>query len=292
MQKNHDSKNFIDEDFDNVLGYADLHGITVNQIRNNRLKQYYKSKIDLYVKDKIVIDLGSGSGILSYMAILGGAKKVIAIEKDKFVSGFLKHSIKKLGWDNQIVVVNKDFVHDDISPYLEEADVCVGEFITSSFTSNIFPCVLKKIKENFPSLKIIPEQISYQTNIVENKFLTKFIEWGYDDNLNSVFDKIFLELSVLEPVKIRNISFEHHRVFDSKCAITYNFETNSIVSNNIVLPKDKTNKWLEIYWNFNNEIYDDYWQKEYIPLHIKFFDGVDQISLTPQHHFHKIQKVG
>lgn len=292
MQKNYDLKNFINGNLRNVLGPPDLHGITVNQIRNNSLKQYYKNKINLNVKDNVVVDLGSGSGILSYMAMLGGAKKVIAIEKDKLVSGFLKQAIKKLGWDNQIIVVNKDFLHDDISLYLAEADVCIGEFITSSFTKNIFPGMLKKIKENFPSLKILPEQISYQVNIIENEFLTKFIEWGYNDSLNTVFDEIFLELTVQEPVKIKNMSFEQHSIFDSICAITYNFDTNSIISNCIALPENKTNKWLEIYWHFDNEIYDDYWQKEYIPLHLKFFSDVNQINLVPHHDFHKIQKVG
>jgi len=285
------SKNFIKNDFDHVTIQPDLHGITVNQIRNNRLKQYYKNKIDQHVKDKIVIDLGSGSGILSYMAILGGAKKVIAIEKDKFVSGFLKHSIKKLGWDNKIVVVNKDFLHDDISQYLNEADVCIGEFITSSFTNNIFPIILKRIKENFPKLKIIPEQISYQVNIIENKFLREYSKWGYTDELNLIFDQIYLELTVIEPVKIRNVSYDDHCVFDSYSAIEYNFETNSVANNNISLPKIKTNKWLEIYWHLNMEIYDDYWQKEYIPLYLKFFNNVDEIQLVPQHYVHKIQKV-
>jgi histone-arginine methyltransferase CARM1 len=57
-------------------------------------------------KDKIVMDVGSGSGLLAFFAIQAGAKKVYAIE-----AGCMHEVIRMLaeanGWGDKIVVVNK-----------------------------------------------------------------------------------------------------------------------------------------------------------------------------------------
>jgi len=60
-----------------------LVGSISNKLEIVRKKKYYRDQINLSVNNKVVIDLGAGSGILSFMCILAGAKKVFAIEKIK-----------------------------------------------------------------------------------------------------------------------------------------------------------------------------------------------------------------
>jgi len=55
------------------------------------------------IKNKVIADLGAGTGILGYGALLLGAKKVYLIEKDKEVIKIAKENIK-----DKINFVNKD----------------------------------------------------------------------------------------------------------------------------------------------------------------------------------------
>ena len=56
------------------------------------------------IKGKIVVDLGAGTGILGYGALLLGAKRVYFIEKDKDVIGVAKKNVKS----KKAVFVNTD----------------------------------------------------------------------------------------------------------------------------------------------------------------------------------------
>jgi len=275
-----------------TVGYLDndLHGIAVTQIRKNKVKEYYQHNIKLHCKNKIVVDLGAGSGILSFLAVQAGAIKVFAIEKDQLICHMLKQSIKKLGWEDKIVVVYADFVHDDISEYLAAAEVCVSEIINISFTNNIFPYTIQTIKQRFSHLKIIPDRFNYHIDVIENEFLDKIINWGYSDDLNSVFDQIFLEFTILKPIKLLQTNVDKETVISSNFAVKYNFIKNTIELNAIMLPVDKKNKWFKIYWTLDNKIYNDHWQTEYIPLTINYFNNIDSITLEPSSYVHKIKK--
>jgi len=267
-----------------------LVGSISNKLEIVRKKKYYRDQINLSVNNKVVIDLGAGSGILSFMCILAGAKKVFAIEKNKIVCMMLKKSINTLGWQDKIVVLNKDFIFDDISEYLESAEVCVSEIINNSFTNNIAPYMLHNIKEKYQHLKIVPEIFNYQVKVIENTYLSDYINWGYDPNLNKLFDDIYLDFTIYRPLKLFESYPEHkHKTITTTNAIEYNFKSNTVTDNIVHLPKDKTNKWLEINWHFDGQIYSDYWQREFIPLSINRFEKVNSISLIPHDYVHKIK---
>merc|ERR1719265_283004 len=78
-------------------------------------------------KDKVVMDVGSGSGLLAFFAIQAGAKKVYAIE-----AGCMHEVIGMLaranGWGDKVVVVNK-VLQDMTEAYcpLNSVDTIVAE---------------------------------------------------------------------------------------------------------------------------------------------------------------------
>jgi len=57
-------------------------------------------------KDKIVMDVGSGSGLLAFFAIQAGAKKVYAVEASN-MHEVITELAKANGWGDKVVVVNK-----------------------------------------------------------------------------------------------------------------------------------------------------------------------------------------
>lgn len=78
-------------------------------------------------KDKVIMDVGSGSGLLAFFAIQAGAKKVYAVE-----AGCMHEVIGMLaranGWGDKVVVINKvlqDMTEDDCP--LNSVDTMVAE---------------------------------------------------------------------------------------------------------------------------------------------------------------------
>ena len=67
-------------------------------------------------KNKVVLDVGSGLGILSFLAAQHGAKKVYAIEAAEKISELCKKAVKLNGFEEKIVVIKG------------RASICLGHF--------------------------------------------------------------------------------------------------------------------------------------------------------------------
>ena len=91
---------------------------------NNDGSEIVKNRIE-NVKDKTVIDLGAGSGILCYLAVKYGAKKVYALER----KGRLIHRMKEILGDSV------EYIHADLLEvnHLPECDIYLHEWLTSEF---------------------------------------------------------------------------------------------------------------------------------------------------------------
>lgn len=108
-------------------------GIFMPMINDTGRNIFYKSAIESTVKDKVVVDIGAGTGFLSILAAKAGAKKVIAVEKDTSRFQFCKSIIDRLNLQNQIELICDDFLNLDIP-----ADIYVSETISNQiFSENI-----------------------------------------------------------------------------------------------------------------------------------------------------------
>jgi len=65
------------------------------------------------VKDKVIADLGAGTGVLGIGALLLGAKKVYFVEKDKDAVAVLKENLQNVKGSYEILETDvKDFTHN------------------------------------------------------------------------------------------------------------------------------------------------------------------------------------
>ena len=101
-------------------------GVFMPMLNDTGRNQFYKQALDLSAQDKIVCDIGAGTGLLSVLALQAGAKHVIAVEKNADRFEYLNQNLRKLGLENLIETRQIDFLDSDI-----QADVYVSETINT-----------------------------------------------------------------------------------------------------------------------------------------------------------------
>ncbi|MFN6486361.1 MULTISPECIES: non-ribosomal peptide synthetase [unclassified Nostoc] len=105
--------------YDELLYYA--------MTNDHRRNDSYKVAINQLVKDKIVVEIGTGKdAILSRFCVEGGAKKIYAIERDPETCRKAIACIEELGLADKITIIHGDATKVELP---ELADVCVSEIV-------------------------------------------------------------------------------------------------------------------------------------------------------------------
>ncbi|OLT58220.1 non-ribosomal peptide synthetase [Moorena bouillonii] len=105
--------------YDELLYYA--------MTNDHRRNQSYQVAINQLVKDRVVVEIGTGKdAILARFCAQAGAKKIYAIERDQQTSELAKASVDKLGLSAQIEIIHGDATTVNLP---ELADVCVSEIV-------------------------------------------------------------------------------------------------------------------------------------------------------------------
>lgn len=89
------------------------------------MRSYLQAVLKAVKPGDVVLDIGSGTGILAYFACMAGARRVYAIEQDPLV-GLAETISRHNGFDDRIVFVNDWSDHVELP---ELADVLLTETI-------------------------------------------------------------------------------------------------------------------------------------------------------------------
>ena len=113
----------------NILNRSYNNGVHLSMISDRvRVNSYIdaieKNKIDF--KDKVVADIGAGSGILSILAIKYGAKKVYAIEGNYNTIPLLKEMLSENGVYDKVKIINEISTNVKLP---EKVDIIIHELI-------------------------------------------------------------------------------------------------------------------------------------------------------------------
>ncbi len=182
----------------------------------------YEDWISKNVKDKVVIDLGAGSGILCYLAVKYGAKKVYALER----RGELIDRMKGILGDNV------EYIHADLlETELPECDIYLHEWLTSEFWNE-----KRFLRDRFYQEGDKELEVGQILDLVE--YATK----------NNFIDKLYpnmVELSDINGESITewaDIELESHSKYSKKFLEDYhsNLKLNSIYRNKVM---NKEIKW-------------------------------------------------
>jgi len=148
-------------------------GVFMPMINDTGRNIFYKAAIESAVKDKVVCDIGTGTGFLSVLAAKAGAKKVYAVEMDPGRAEFARNVIAKVGLGDVIEVINDNFLNTDIS-----ADIYVSETIgTQIFNENIIAIANHAIRNGGV---FIPSQFEIVARVYKNHPIFPMVQSNSD----------------------------------------------------------------------------------------------------------------
>ncbi len=122
--------------------YDDLlyHAMTNDERRN----ESYKRAIRRHVKDKIVLEVGTGKdAILARFCVEAGARKIYAVELLRETYDKAAGTIRRLGLEEKIILVHGDATRVELP---EKADVCLSELVGSIGGSEGAAVILNNVR--------------------------------------------------------------------------------------------------------------------------------------------------
>lgn len=168
----------------------------------------YKKAIEANVnKTDVVLDMGCGTGILSFFAAKKGCKKVYAIDNSKIIEA-ARETAKLNGLDKKITFIKEDVLKLKIKG---EIDVLIHEQIGSFIWNEGFVSKVVYIRDNFLKKegKIIPDKVdlylvptTYKSDLMKSKDF--WLKKRYEIDFSNLWPRVLKQKSKesRNPVKI------------------------------------------------------------------------------------------
>jgi hypothetical protein len=132
-----------------------------------------------HVKDKVVVDVGFGTGLLSIMAIELGAKRVVAFEQYHEMYKFGIKLIKHLGLEDKIELINDRF---NTNRLVGDEDLLIHEI----FAENLWGEYLLYSLQNCP-IPIVPNIYKCRINVHESAHEKLYAVNNFKETLNDKY---------------------------------------------------------------------------------------------------------
>lgn len=151
-------------------------GISLNMINDQERNMFYEKIISKSCQGHVCIDLGAGTGLLSFLAIKHGASHVYCIEADQNTCILLKKIAVELEFIDKITIINKVFKLSEFDSYdwsQGKPEIIIQEIISSRLFNDSSGTLIDAIDCNIKDLKIIPSKYGcdiFSTDINKNIF--------------------------------------------------------------------------------------------------------------------------
>ncbi len=189
-------------------------------IDEERTKAFRSAILNTVKRGDVVVDMGTGSGVLAMLAAEAGAEKVYAVEFDENNVKTLENTFRVNNVSNQIILIQGDVTKVDIP---EKVDVIIGEMIATGLieelqvpaNNNILRFANKDVKVLLKRYKTYIDLVNNKEDYYGHKF--KVVRYEYPDlkKLRSVsfsdrylisdvdFTKVNEDLSVGEVLEVK-----------------------------------------------------------------------------------------
>ena len=101
----------------------------VEMLNDQQRNQWFEQRITESCKDKVVLDVGGGSGLLTYYALEAGAKHIYVVEQDADMFKILSGTLSKLFDSDRYTLIETNFWTDQVESAipLNSIDVFISE---------------------------------------------------------------------------------------------------------------------------------------------------------------------
>ena len=205
-------------------------GMNLDMLNNldSRLNALLIPAIRNSVYDKIVIDLGCGTGILGFNAINCGAKFVYFVERDPHMFHILENVISKKLSASQYKLINKDIEDLTVEDFdMGIPDITVSEFYGPRLFDEGYVNYTKHIRSLFPKCYFIPE--TFKVDFYLNNIDYKQPIWPIENDLIDHFKFMSKEQGFAKYIYttrnlcVGSIEFNANtQMFDNNMEFTYN----------------------------------------------------------------------
>ena len=170
-------ENNIDYHLKDINWDGQSFGYSLLMINDQERNQFYRDALG-DVTDRVVLDIGSGTGLLSVIAVQQGAKKVYAFEYNRRNYELAKSFIENAGLSDRIELVCANILQVDKTVWQHlDIDVVVTEtFANDCFIEN-FAFLVEHVEKNFNlsnNCRWIPDNITLNLALVDVPVVDEF----------------------------------------------------------------------------------------------------------------------
>ncbi len=135
-------------------------------IDEKRTKAFAKAILNTIRKGDVVVDMGTGSGVLAMLAVRAGAKKVYAVEFDINNITTLSDVFRANDIGNKIVIIQGDVTKVDLP---EKVDVIMGEMIATALIEELqVPAMNNILRFAKKSTRVLLREYKTSIDLVNN----------------------------------------------------------------------------------------------------------------------------
>merc|ERR1711935_179057 len=131
------------------------------------------------LKDKVLLDVGCGTGILSMFAAKAGAKKVIGIEMSSIVE-YAQKIVKANHLENTVTIIKGKVEEVELPEGIEKVDIIISEWMGYCllYESMLQTVLFARDKWLAPGGMIMPDRATlYLTGIEDRTYKESKIHW-------------------------------------------------------------------------------------------------------------------
>ena len=141
-----------------------------DQARNDAFQQAIEKAV---TPESIVLDIGTGSGLLAMMAARAGAKHVYACEMNKDLAEVAKKVVATNGYADRVTIFHKKSTDLNVGEELpEKADILVSEILDAGLLGEEVLPTFRHAREHLltPGAKIIPHSAQIYGTLIESAY--------------------------------------------------------------------------------------------------------------------------
>lgn len=151
----------------NIEYWSMTEGVFNCLIDDVRTKKFASAIKKTVKKGDVVVDMGTGSGILALLAAKAGADKVYAVEIDKNNIKTLRDTFDKNGFGDKIEIIEGSILSVKLP---EKVDVVIGEMIATALIEELQVLAMNHIhKYAKKGVKVLLNKYDTFVDLVENK---------------------------------------------------------------------------------------------------------------------------